>query len=243
MTVFNRANRLKVIKKENCYPFGQQEFSIPGTQNVKKVFSEETINKIYYYDDSKLLPRWRKPVRKARSFWFFMYFGQGMNPKDVALLKFKNIHGEHIIFERAKTEDTMGDDTPQICVFNTSDMLTTINEFGNSDQSPDNFIFPIFDPAMTALRQMEVLEYFIKFVNKWIQYLLDELGIDETAGCQVARGSYATCMAEAGSSLLEIGRDLGHKKPSTTARYVGSLPLSKKKVNASRLEAFKRPPL
>jgi integrase/recombinase XerD len=93
---------------------------------------------------------------------------------------------------------------------------------------------------MTALRQVDVLEYFIKFINKWIQYILDKLGIDETAGCQVARGSYATRLAEAGASLLEIGQDLGHKKPSTTARYVGSLPLSKKKINANRLEAFKR---
>ncbi len=240
MTVFNRAIRLKIIKKENCYPFGQQEFSIPGTQNIKKVFSEETIEKIYYYDDSKLLPRWRKPLRKARSFWFFMYFGQGMNPKDVALLKFKNIHGEHIIFERAKTEDTMGDETPQICVYITSDMQATINEFANPHKLPENYLFPIFQPEMTALRQVDVLEYFIKFINKWIQFILDKLGIDETAGCQVARGSYATRLAEAGASLLEIGQDLGHKKPSTTARYVGSLPLSKKKINANRLEAFKR---
>lgn len=239
-TVFNTANRLKVIKKENCYPFGEQEFSIPGSHNVKKVFTEGTMERIYYYDDSKKTPHRRKAIQKAKSFWFFMYFGQGMNPKDVCLLQFKNIHGEFLIFERAKTEDTMKDDTPQICAYITEDMWQTINQYGNQDRNPENYIFPIFTPEMTPLRQYEVLEYFIKFVNKWIQVILDDLGIDEKAGCQVARGSYATSRAEAGAGILEIGQDLGHKKVDTTRRYVGTLPLSRKKTNAGQQEAFKR---
>jgi hypothetical protein len=44
----------------------------------------------------------------------------------------------------------------------------------------------------------------------------------------------------AGTSLPEIGEELGHKKPETTKRYVGSLPIEQRKANARQLEIFKR---
>jgi hypothetical protein len=40
----------------------------------------------------------------ARDFWLFSYFGNGMNPKDIAMLKWKNLSGDYLSFERAKIE-------------------------------------------------------------------------------------------------------------------------------------------
>lgn len=86
-TMFNEAIHLKIIKKEGCYPFGKRQFMIPGSNNTKKAFDKSVIERIYYYEcDPK-----RPSMQKARSFWFFMYFGQGMNPKDICLLQYKNI--------------------------------------------------------------------------------------------------------------------------------------------------------
>jgi integrase/recombinase XerD len=235
-TMFNEAIHLKIIKKEGCYPFGKRQFMIPGSNNTKKAFDQSVIERIYYYEcDPK-----RPSMQKARSFWFFMYFGQGMNPKDICQLQYKNITGEFLEFERAKTEDSFQEAPPKIFVFLNQDMLRAIADYGNKSRSPEDYIFPIFEPGMTPLRQYEIVEYFTKFLNKWMQYILNDMGIDKKAGCQVARHTYSTMRRLAGASLLEIGEELGHKKPETTKRYVGSLPLEQRKVNALQLVFFKR---
>jgi hypothetical protein len=102
-----------------------------------------------------------------------MYFGQGMNPKDICLLQYKNIAGDFLEFERAKTEDSFQEAPPRISMFLTKDMLQTIADYGNKKKSPENYIFPIFEPGMTPLRQYETVEYFTKFLNKWMQYILN----------------------------------------------------------------------
>src|SRR5260221_1943381 len=186
-TVFNEAIRQHIIKRENCYPFGKREFVIPGSSNIKKAFTGEELQQVYYFSCD---PKWPQ-MRKFKAYWFFMLFCQGFNPKDMANLQCKNIVGGFIEFERAKTEDT-GDDPPKIRAIITVDMQQTIDEFGNQDKSPGNYIFPILQPGMDPLRQMEVIEYFIKTTNKWVQRILDALGIEKDAGCQVARHSYAT---------------------------------------------------
>ena len=235
-TMFNEAIRLKIIKREGCYSFGGRQFMIPGSNNTKKAFDQSIVERIYYYEcDPK-----RPSMHKARSFWFFMYFGQSMNPKDICLLQYKNITGEFLEFERVITEDSFQEAPPKISVFLNADMLQTIAEYGNKNKSQENYIFPIFEPGMTPLRQYETVEYFTKFLNKWMQYILNDLEIDRRAGCQVARHTYSTMRRLAGASLLEIGEELGHKKPETTKRYVASLPLEQKKVNAQQLESFKR---
>jgi hypothetical protein len=235
-TMFNEAIYLKIIKKEGCYPFGKRQFMIPGSNNTKKAFDQSVIERIYYYEcDAK-----RPSMHKARSFWVFMYFGQGMNPRDICLLQYKNITGEFLEFERAKTEDCFQEAPPKISVFLNDDMLQTIVEYGNKNKVPENYIFPIFERDMTPLRQYEMVEYFTKFVNKWMQYILNDLKIDRKAGCQVARHTYSTMRRLAGASLLEIGEELGHKKAETTKKYVGSLPIEQRKSNAGQLESFKR---
>jgi integrase/recombinase XerD len=71
------------------------------------------IEKIYYYDEGKL----SDTEKRARAYWLFSYFANGMNPKDIASLKYSNIHEEYIIFERAKTERSLRDDPKPITVF------------------------------------------------------------------------------------------------------------------------------
>jgi hypothetical protein len=64
-------------------------------------------------------------------------------PKDLALLEYKNIHGEYLIFERVKSERTASTDPKPITIYINPDMWATIEEFGNKDKNPEDFIFPI----------------------------------------------------------------------------------------------------
>ncbi len=66
-----------------------------------------------------------------------------MNAKDIAFLKYKNIHDDYLIFERSKTERSMRSDPKPISVFITDDMKAIMERWGNKEKSPNNYIFPI----------------------------------------------------------------------------------------------------
>src|SRR2546429_2910097 len=88
--IFNEAIDQGIIKKEKCYPFGRKKYKLPTSKKVKKALSLEDIGRLYYYKTSC------ESEEFAKSLWFFCYFGNGMNPKDLAHLKYKNICGEFL---------------------------------------------------------------------------------------------------------------------------------------------------
>jgi hypothetical protein len=94
--IFNEAIHERVIKIDK-YPFGRRKYQIPTGKNIKKALQLDHIRQIYYYESSC------ETEKKAKDFWILFYLCNGINPKDVALLKYKNINGEYITFERAKT--------------------------------------------------------------------------------------------------------------------------------------------
>jgi hypothetical protein len=88
--LFNNADEDGIISKQKCYPFGKRRYIIPSPRNVKKALSLADIGKVYYYKPTC------KSEQKARDYWLFLYFGNGMNPFDMARLKYKNIDEEFI---------------------------------------------------------------------------------------------------------------------------------------------------
>ena len=75
-----------------------------------------------------------------------------MNPKDIACLKYRNIQGDFIIFERSKTERSLREDPKPITVFLNEDMRHIIQRWGNKQTTPNDYVFPILPPGITPLR-------------------------------------------------------------------------------------------
>jgi len=144
--VFNIAIEDGIIKREKCYPFGRKKYLIPNSRNPKKALDMQGIAKIYHHKTAS------DNEEYAKDLWFFCYFGNGMNPKDLAHLKFKNIEGEYLTFERAKTELTARTNPKPITVYINEDMRRIIDRWGNKDQSPNNYIFPVLTPGLSTLR-------------------------------------------------------------------------------------------
>lgn len=95
--IFNTAISDKVIEIEE-YPFGKNKYVIPSPKSVKKALNREQLKLLF---ESKP----QKPEQvKAKDFWFFSYANNGMNFKDIVNLKYKNIDGDTIKFNRAKTK-------------------------------------------------------------------------------------------------------------------------------------------
>lgn len=97
---------------------------MPVSKNIKKALKLQDIGKIYFYQ-----PKQDKGLEaKAKAFWLFSYFANGMNMKDIALLKFKNISDEFLTFERAKTIRSTRTNPKLITVYINDDIRAIIRK-------------------------------------------------------------------------------------------------------------------
>lgn len=198
----------------------------------KKALLSEEVAKIYYYQPKCELEE------KARDLWLFLYLGNGMNAKDMCLLKYKNIDGKFIVFERKKTEAVNSDSLP-ISVFITDDMRRIIEKWGNKDQSPDNYIFPVFKAEMTELEIHYEKQNFTRFINGMMYKIRRALGLDGKTNTNMARSTFATTLKRSGVPREFIKDAMGHKLASTTDHYLDSFEDEVKEEIAQKLLAFK----
>ncbi|HUS00492.1 MAG TPA: site-specific integrase [Chitinophagaceae bacterium] len=230
--IFNEAAENKIIKKEKCYPFGKRRYQIPTSRNVKKSLTLQDVGKIYKYTPEC------EQESMAKDFWLFSYLANGMNCKDIAFLKYKNIEEEYIVFERAKTENSTRANPKSISVYINEDIQRIITQRGNPDKSPGNFIFPILEHGVTPLRQYELLELFIRSINDWMDKIRKKLKIERRVSTYVARHTFSTVMKRSGVSTEFIQEALGHTDIRTTENYLDSFEKEIKKEYAARLLAF-----
>ncbi len=235
-TIFNEAIEAGLIKREKCYPFGRRKYRIPTSRNIKKALELSDISKIYYYKCNSGI----EGEQKGKDFWLFSYFGNGMNVKDIAFLKWKNIQDGYLIFERAKTERSMRSDPKPITVFINEDMWAIIDRWGNKDRSPGNYIFPILEHGMTPLRQYDVVQLFLGLINEWMERIRKELNIAKKITTYVARHTFSTVLKRSGASTEYIQEALGHSSMKTTENYLDSFEKEVKKEFANKLTAFKQ---
>jgi integrase len=237
-TIFNEAIEEGIIKREKYYPFGRRKYRIPASKNTKKALDLADVKKIYYY---KCDPK-NESEQRAKDYWLFSYFANGMNPKDIACLKYKNIHDDYIIFERSKTEIALRSDPKPITVFMNDDMKAIIERWGNKDNSPGNYIFPVMEIGISPLRQYELMQLFVRFINDWMKHILKNLGINKKGTTYVARHTFSTVLKRSGVSTEYIQEALGHSDIKTTENYLDSFEKEIKKEFAQRLTSFKNSP-
>jgi integrase len=235
-TMFNEANAEGIIIKEKCYPFGKRKYIIPTSRNIKKALNLSDVEKIFFYQCSCN----NDSEHQARDYWLFSYFGNGMNPKDIANLKYKNLDSDYIIFERAKTERSLRNDPKPITVFVTDEMKKIIERWGNKNTSPNNYIFPVLRNGLSPLRQYQLIQNFVLFINDWMKRILKNLGIQKKATTYVARHTFSTVLKRSGASTEFIQEALGHSDLKTTENYLDSFEKETKREFAQRLSAFKK---
>lgn len=223
-----------MIKKEKCHPFGKRKYQIPTGKNVKKALRQEVIRQVYFYEPETA------GLRRAKDFWFFFYFGNGMNPKDLVYLKWKDLHGEYFVFTRAKTERTTRTDPRPSTVYITEDMRRIIEVYGTKDHHPDSFAFPIMNKELNPLKQFQKVPVFTRFINEGMKAICEELGLDKKVTTIVSRHSFSTQLQRSGVSIEFIQEALGHTEKRTTENYLDSFENEIKKEFALKLMEFKK---
>lgn len=227
--IFNKAIAVGDISSE-IYPF--KTYKIPNGKNVKKALETNDLNVLYTAEVGA-----GSVMEKARDFWFFSYQCNGMNFRDIAELKFKDIYDTYFSFLRHKTKNTTKEDPAPIVVPLTIYIKDFIAKYANKKGSPNDYVFPIFQVGMSAKERHRVNQNFIRFVNQHMQKLVDQLGLSFRLGTMVARHSFTTQVTRAMG--LEFAQEaLGHTTMNTTQNYWKGFENAAKKNMADKLMEF-----
>lgn len=230
-SIFNIAISEGMISSE-LYPFGKRKYQIPTGVNVKKALTLGELERIIKYETSN------ESVQKAKDFWVFSYLCQGINPKDIALLKFNNLIDNQIHFYRAKTINSTKSKPVLIRIFLSEKCQEIIKRWQNTNHNPENYIFPILKTNMSAEKQYSTIQQFTKTINKYINIIAQEVGINKKVTTYTARHSYSTVLKTKGASIEYIAESLGHTDTKTTQNYLDSFDNSTKQIWTEKLLEF-----
>lgn len=229
--IFNRANIDKSL-----YPFGEGKgkYSIPTSKNIKKALTLQEIAQIFHYETK---PGTTEAM--AKDYWIFIYLCNGLNVKDLCLLKRKNIEGNVLQYERAKTKRSKKD-SEKIVVSLKPEAIAIIKNWGVPSINPESFVFPHLQKGMTAEKERKVIQQLTKTINKYMKQIAKALEIKKGVTTYFARHSFATVLRNSGVSMEFISEALGHSDMKTTKSYLAGFEIEKIHETTNALTAFSK---
>jgi integrase/recombinase XerD len=230
-TIFNKAIADKEIDSE-LYPFGKRKYQVPSVRSVKKALSKEQLKQLFEAPAKTL------EQQKAKDFWFFSYSCNGMNIKDIVLLRFKDLQDDKLIFYRAKTINTSKSDLKPVTVYLTDYAKEVIEKYGNKDTSSQNLIFPIINESFGAIEKQKAIKNFTKFINQNLKKLALNNGITSEISTYWARHSFATNAIRSGASMEFVSEALSHSNLKITQGYFSGFEDKDKKELMENLMKF-----
>lgn len=213
------------------YPFAKKQ-NDKGKYKIKTGAGKKgqalTVEQIRAFSKLKTKPGF--PEHDAKLLWMFSFYCQGMNFRDMALLKYSNISGEVISYIRQKTRETESEEQ-SIDIPLTDTIREIIWALGNSDKRPGSYVFGVLDKNTDPEHQDALIKQKIKTSNKWLKRLCRVNKLPEIT-TYWARHSYASLLKDAGESIEMIRELLGHSDTRTTEAYLNRFDIDRKrKVN------------
>ena len=230
-TIINEAIRNKLLNQES-YPFGKGKYKIPASKNKKKALHIEEIEKIINYEP------FTPAEAKSRDMWLFSYLCNGINPKDICLLQYKDIDDESIQFIREKTKRTQRSNIKPIRIILIPEIKAIIKRWGQPSLDPEAYIFGYIQKDSTPRYIQSRVHDIVQRVNRHMKDIGKTLGINKPIQAYTARHSFATILKRSGAPTEYISESLGHASLSTTASYLDSFEDDTKKKYQSALLNF-----
>jgi integrase len=210
--LFSKAVEEKLVSV-SYYPFKDFKISKFNTKTRKRAITKEEMYNIIKVE----LPEFSK-IWEAKQYFTFMYYAQGINFKDMALLRWRDLVNGRLHYTRAKTK--------QLINFRVTEQLQVILDKFRllTGNSVDNYIFPILDkekhqsPQQIEDRVHRVLGH----VNVNLKEIGKMVGLPVSLNTYAARHTYATVLKYAGADIAKISQALGHTNLRTTEIYLKS---------------------
>lgn len=226
--VFNNAIENTDISND-VYPFGKNKYKIPTSKKVKKAL---TSNELKILFEAKAT---NENEQQAKDFWFFSYACNGMNFKDISLLKYSDIKKDSFSYYRAKTFDKTSEKT-FITIYLTEFTKSIITKYGNENKS--GFVFSIISTKDSIQEQYYKIKNFNRYINDHIKRIAIANNLPSDCSFYWARHSFATNSIRKGATMEFISEALNHSDLSVTKHYFAGFEDEAKKDFANNLMKF-----
>lgn len=198
--IFNRAIKTGYIP-ERLYPF--KNYSIGSCAKLKSVLYPHQIKALWEYEPIGIREK------RAKAFFFFCYLCNGMNFKDVAYLRHRDMKGDCFMFVREKTKRTTNTEK-QITVYLHPEAKNIIEPWGNKSTEPNDHVFPFLNGYKTALQRENAKGRHKRIMNMMLSKIGIKLGFDVHLCLNLARHSFATRLKIDGTPTSFISDTMGH---------------------------------
>ena len=201
---------------KSIYPFGvgKNKYVIPTSRNIKKALTLSDIKMIFEYSTNTISSK-----EMAKDYWIFIYLCNGLNIKDLCLLKRRNIDGNILTYTRAKTQRSKNN-SEKIIVSLKARAIEIISKWCLPSINSESYLFPHLTNGMSPERERLIIKQLTKTTNKYMKQIASELGINEEITTYYARHSFASVLKRSGVSTEFISEALGHSDLKTTKSYL-----------------------
>lgn len=233
-SIFNQAIAAKIVDR-SLYPFGNGQYSPRAGKKAKKALKVVEIGKIFDYTPISEIEAW------ARDMWLFAYFASGINVKDIAFLKYKDIKDGEIHFFRSKTKKS-AQDPKEITIVVIEEMNVILDRWGNIPKNGNHYIFDIIRVLENATPEQvfKDVNSAVKLINKYMARIALVLDLPRLPTTNFARHSFATVLKRSGIPIEMISEQLGHTSVTTTEIYLDSFEKEQRLELSKHLTAFKK---
>lgn len=211
-SVFNKAIEQNISRQED-YPFNCYKISKFNLKTRKRAISKIDIKNIINLD----LSEERELVQLSKDVFVFSYLQGGINPTDIANLKYENVNNGRIHYIRQKTKRLIN--VPIL-----EEAQEILNKYTNSTANFDDYIFPILNKKIhkTAMQRHNRIHKIMGKININLKDIAKRVGIESNLTLYVARHSFATVLKRSGVNTAIISESLGHSSEKVTQIYLDS---------------------
>ncbi|SIR32588.1 site-specific integrase [Pontibacter lucknowensis] len=227
--VVNDAKAAGIIKPAQ-HPFGKGRYEIPQHAGRNIALTLSDIKKIVQYECET------DTIEKCRDLWFFSYLCNGANITDICKLRYSSIRNGEVCFYRQKTL-AKAKKKKLIHATLLPEMQGIIDRWGNIEESPETFVFPILQGEESPAEERTKIKNITKLMNTKLKAIGKKLGIPNIS-TYTARHSYATVLKRSGANIAFISESLGHNDLKTTENYLASFEQEERVKNAALLTNF-----
>lgn len=216
-SIYNRAISAGDADRD-LYPFTKDKYQMPARKKVNKALQMNEIMALIKAKPSNA------DQAKARDYFIFSFFSNGMNLIDIMNLRRGDISDGTFTFYREKTKRTNAGNQKPITVFLNEFTSAIIDRQGGTDKRPNAYVFPIFDGIHDPESRYRKVKNFTRYVNQHIKSLAAEIGLSEDISTYYARHSFASNMRNEGTSIEITMELMGHSNEKTHRAYLDSIP-------------------
>lgn len=210
--IFNNAIKSNDVPVE-LYPFGEGEdkYSIPLGNNIKKALSFEEVKNIQNLDLSNF--PW---LKKSRDFWLLSFLMNGINMNDLLRVRKSAVNGNKMIFNRRKTRRSKKVKRPtEIALLPlTRELMSTY------ECSSDEYYFDILVGTNSEQEIRKRVKTFTGYVDKHMKDIAKMAHVHKPISLIWARHSWATIALNRDAGIEFISSGLSHSSIATTEAYL-----------------------